>query len=63
MRHTLKMRNNDGQTPLHIAVMVGTKEIVRALVEAGAKVDTKDKVKGCINAFLRTLSLGWSCCT
>eukprot|EP00210_Caulerpa_lentillifera_P001113 g1074.t1 len=43
MRHTLKLRNNDGQTPLHIAVMVGTKEIVRTLVEAGAKVDTKDK--------------------
>jgi len=49
MRSTLRMENRDGQTPLHIAVLVGTREIVRELVAAGAQLDAKDRVTTAIS--------------
>jgi ankyrin repeat protein len=36
--------NRHGATPLHVAVANGQVEIVRALINAGAKTDTKDRV-------------------
>eukprot|EP00961_Rhodomonas_salina_P212384 2867759-Rhodomonas_salina.1 len=37
----------DGQTPLHWAVCSGKVDAMKALVEAGADKEAKDKVRGC----------------
>jgi hypothetical protein len=49
-RSCLKALNRDGATPLHLAVQTGLLDIARLLVNAGAKVDATDRVRGWLSA-------------
>jgi ankyrin repeat protein len=39
----VNVTNAAGQTPLHVAVAAGANDIVRMLVEKGARVDARDR--------------------
>lgn len=39
-----KVKNKEGQTPLHLAAKGGHRDVVARLIEAGARTDAKDKV-------------------
>ncbi|GAB6021261.1 hypothetical protein CHUAL_003875 [Chamberlinius hualienensis] len=40
--HSLDAKNQDGQTALHLASILGYNDVVRRLIEAGASVNTRD---------------------
>ena len=48
-RSCIKAMNRHGATPLHVAAANGQTEVVRALVNGGAKTDMKDRVSATCN--------------